>query len=270
VLLYPGVGFVTVMQEIFSPNDAAPWPFGYREIVTAAFARPAAPAAELCRPSDGGGAGLVERLQATIAPNADQQQRLQKLGGALGAAGAYLANACPKTIPAAATARLALMQSQLEKLTLAIDMIRPPLQELQGSLDDEQKARFAVMIEPAADRGDRAGRSDRADAVAPDCASPTAADWPVEAIDRRVQPTAAQRAALAKVKQALDSAAQDLAAHCPAALAPTAVARLESIEARLDASWRAILAIRVALADFETTLSAEQKSRFDTLRLATR
>ena len=259
-LLYPGVGFKTVMQDIFSPADVAPWPFGYREILTAAFARPAATrAAALCRPADGGDAGLIENLQAAIAPNSDQQRLLQKLGGALGAANAYLANACPKTIPGEATARLALMQSQIEKLTLAVDMIRPPLQDLQRSLDDEQKARFAVMIEPAADRPARS-----------ECAALPAADWPIDQIDHSVQPTAAQRTALAEVKDALDSAAKDLGDHCPAEPSPTAVARLETIEARLDASWRATLSIRVALADFETKLSAEQKSRFDTLRLAAR
>jgi hypothetical protein len=43
---------------------------------------------------------------------------------------------------------------------------------------------------------------------------------------------------------------------------------LEAIEARLDATWRAILSIQVALQDFETKLSDEQKSRFKTMIFA--
>ena len=48
----------------------------------------------------------------------------------------------------------------------------------------------------------------------------------------------------------------------------SAVARLEAIEARLDATWRAILAIQVALATFETKLNDEQKQRFDAMSFA--
>jgi hypothetical protein len=41
------------------------------------------------------------------------------------------------------------------------------------------------------------------------------------------------------------------------------LARLEAIEARLDATWRALVSIQTALSDFETKLSAEQRVRFD-------
>jgi hypothetical protein len=41
------------------------------------------------------------------------------------------------------------------------------------------------------------------------------------------------------------------------------LARLGATEARLDATWRALVSIQTALADFETKLSAEQRVRFD-------
>jgi len=48
----------------------------------------------------------------------------------------------------------------------------------------------------------------------------------------------------------------------------SAVARLETIESRLDATWRAILSIQVALNEFEGNLSDEQKNRFKAMTFA--
>jgi hypothetical protein len=48
----------------------------------------------------------------------------------------------------------------------------------------------------------------------------------------------------------------------------SAVARLEAIESRLDATWRAILSIQVALEGFENTLSDDQKNRFQSMIFA--
>jgi hypothetical protein len=49
---------------------------------------------------------------------------------------------------------------------------------------------------------------------------------------------------------------------------PTAFSRLETIEARLDATERAVSSIQAALTNFETKLSAEQKDRFNAINLA--
>jgi hypothetical protein len=65
------------------------------------------------------------------------------------------------------------------------------------------------------------------------------------------------------LKQALRNAAGELDANCPLSLPGDPLARLEAIEARLDATWRALVSIQTALADFETKLSAEQRVRFD-------
>jgi hypothetical protein len=43
---------------------------------------------------------------------------------------------------------------------------------------------------------------------------------------------------------------------------------LETIESRLDATWRAILSIQVALNEFESNLSDEQKNRFKAMTFA--
>jgi len=262
-LVYPNLALAAIFQNVFWPSDSSPWPFGHRDIFITAFAKaPARPDQRLCQRPDDANA-IVGRLSDTLAPTADQTQLLQKLGGALGAASGYLAKSCPNEIPTQPTARMQLMGSQIEELTMAVDIIRQPLQEFEQSLSDEQKARFAAMIEAPAG----AKRSD----IAANCGSPQASiDRSVDQIDQSVQPTDAQRSALGELKQTFSQAATDLDAHCPTTLSPTPLGRLAATEARLDATWRAVLSIQVALANFETKLSDEQKSRLDATNFASR
>ena len=85
-----------------------------------------------------------------------------------------------------------------------------------------------------------------------------------------MQPTEAQRPALTNVKQTFAKADDDLQAHCSTTVPPTAVGRLDAIEARLDATWRSVLSTQVALANFQTTLDDAQRDRFDTMSFAAR
>lgn len=258
-LLYPNLALAGIFQDVFFPDYASPWPFGYERIFSTAFARlPASEDRRMCQPSLDANA-IVARLGREIAPTADQQQSLQKLGGALGAAAGFLAKACPDNIPAQPVARLKLMESQIEELSMAVDIVRAPLQEFEQSLTDEQKAKLAAPAVPA-----ESDRQDRSAAIGPSCDGSTAAiDRTVRQIDAAVEPSGAQRPALADVKQAFAKSAGDLDAHCPTSLAATPVGRLEAIEARLDATWRATLSTQVALANFEAKLDDAQKGRLD-------
>lgn len=266
-LLYPSTALAAIFQNIFWPSNSSPWPFGYRDIFTTAFATaPAAQNPRLCRPSDDSNA-IVGHLRDELDPTPDQMPLLQKLGGALGAASGFLAKSCANEIPARPVARLKVMGSQVEELAMAIDIARQPLQDFEQSLNDEQRARFAVMIAAPAS----AARDDQSGNITPACGgSPTAVDWSVDQIKQSVQPTDEQRDALTGLNQAFGKAASDLAAHCPTTIPPTALSRLETVQARLDATWRAELAIQVALAGFETKLSDEQKDRFDATNFAAR
>jgi hypothetical protein len=158
------------------------------------------------------------------------------------------------------------MDSQIEVLTMAADIIHQPLQEFEQSLTDEQRAKFNG--EAAVKRGVSARRDKT---VVHACgASATAIDWSIDQIDKSVQPDEQQRTALTDVQQAFGRAANDLEAHCPTSVPRSAVGRLEAIESRLDATWRAILSIQVALQDFESKLSDEQKNRLQTMTFAAR
>jgi LTXXQ motif family protein len=256
-LLYPALALPAVYDEIFSPPSS--WPFSYDAILQTAFAKTAPDQGAACPPPNRQSAA-AERIRAEIRPSGAQLPQMQKLGGALGFASDYLAKACPSEIPQDPAARLQLMEWQIEKLAEALDFVRPPLQELEQSLNATQRARFSVPLSTAAG----AVHPDRPDTIAPACvAAPTKVDGTIEQISLAVQPTDAQRDAMNGLKQAFRDAANALDATCPASLPGDPLARLEATEARLDATWRALVSIQTALADFQTKLSAEQRVRFD-------
>ncbi len=262
-LLNPNLALPTIFQTVFWP-DSALWPFGYRDIFSTAFATgPANDDQHQCQPFVDADQ-IVGRISEEISPTTDQMPLLQKLGGALGAGSGYLAKSCPNEIPTQPIARLKLMESQLEELAMAIDIARQPLQDFEQSLSADQRSRFETAVPPAA-----AAR--RFQTSIPTCGGlPTAIDWSIDQIVRSVQPTDAQGPDLTALQQSFAKAATDLETHCPTSTPPTALGRLETIQARLDATWRAVLSIQVALADFETKLSDEQKARLDNMNFAAR
>jgi LTXXQ motif family protein len=256
-LLYPVLALPAVYDEIFSPSSSSPWPFSYDAILQTAFAK-TSPDQGPC-PQPNRQSAAAERIRAEIRPNGSQMPQMQKLGGALGFASDYLAKACPSEIPQDPAARLQLMEWQIEKLAEALDFVRPPLQELEQSLNDTQRARLGVPLSTAA-----AVHPGRANSAGPACdPAPTKVDASMEQISLAVQPTDAQRDAMDGLKQAFRNAANELDANCPLSLPGDPLARLGATEARLDATWRALVSIQTALADFETKLSAEQRVRFD-------
>jgi hypothetical protein len=263
-LLYPNLALPTIFQSVFWP-DSALWPFGYRDIFSTAFATgPTNDDQHQCQPSVDADQ-IVGRISEEVSPTADQMPLLQKLGGALGAASGYLAKSCPNEIPTQPIARLKLMESQLEELAMAIDVARQPLQDFEQTLSADQRSRFETATPPATAAARRFQTS------IPTCGGlPTAIDWSMDQIVRSVQPTDAQSGDLTALQQSFAKAATDLETHCPTSTPPTALGRLETIQARLDATWRTVLSIQVALADFETKLSDEQKARLDNMNIAAR
>jgi len=267
-LLYPVFALPAVYAEIFSQPSpspsSSPWPFSYDAIFKAAFARTDSDQNSKSCPQTVGSSVIVDRIRNTVRPTPDQMQQLQKLGGALGVASEYLAKACPTDIPQGPAARLQLMEWQIEKVAEALDIVRQPLQDFEQSLTDTQRARFTARPSTAAE-----SRLDRPESTAPECArAPTKVDSSVEQISLAVDPTDAQRDAMTGLKQAFRDAANELDAHCPATLPADPLARLESTEARLDATWRALVAIQTALANLENGLNDDQRARLYTTDFA--
>jgi hypothetical protein len=258
-LLYPSIALPSIVENIFFPSYSSSWPFDYQVIFTAAFAEAPRQDPSLCRASFDPSA-IVGRIGKEVTPTADQSQLLQRLGGALGAASGYLERSCPQEIPAQPLARLQFMESQLEELAMALNIARQPLLDFEQSLNADQQSRLAVASsQEARDHQTQSGN------IAGGCVSPGEVEWSINEINQSVQPTTTQRDAL---KRSFDEAAKDLETHCPTTIPTTALSRFDTIQARLDSSWRATLSIQVALANFEAGLSDAQKVRFDTLNFA--
>jgi hypothetical protein len=255
-LLYPLLVWQSLEDAIFWPDRRMSWPFDYKTIFDQAFAKyPAEQSADLC-PYRDSATGIVGRIQRDIQPTAAQRPLLQKLATALGQANGYLVKSCPRETSLRPVARLEFMQTQIDAMIMALEIIRPPLQQFEKSLDENQRARWAEGA-PATDDDNLAcnGKAETA-------------DWPLSQLERAVQPTEVQRQALAHVEAAFKRAASGLAAECAAPPQQTVWGRLEMTEDRLDATWRAVQTIEVALTDFQKDLSDEQKARINALEIA--
>jgi hypothetical protein len=255
-LLYPVLAWPSIYRGIFSPKNAPLWSFGYQDIFDQTFSQyPPQRVAEFCPYRDTTPA-IAAGIARLTTPAAVQQPLLKNLATALGQANGYLAKSCPTEIPAQPVARLQLMQNQIDAAIMALEIVRPPLQQFEQSLNDQQHARFD---EPNAATND---------VVAACKARAGSAKESLAQLEQAVQPTDAQREALAKVEDAFNRAASDLDADCPSAVSSTALGRLEATEAQLDATWRAVETIQVALADFQKGLSDQQNIRFNALQVA--
>jgi hypothetical protein len=258
-LIYPVLALPPIYGGIYSPPS--PWPFSYDTIFQTAFARPGSGQNAQSCPQLGRSPVVADRIRSQVRPTPQQVPQLQKLGGAMAFASDYLAKACPTDIPQDPAARLQLMEWQIEKVAQALDIVRQPLQDFEQSLTDIQRARFSA---PAA-----ATASAKSDAVTSECvAAPTRVDSSVEQISLSVEPTDAQHDAMNNLKQAFHNAAGELDANCPVSLPADPLARLEAAETRLDATWRALVSIQVALAGLEQKLTDEQRARLNATEFA--
>ncbi|HVI11881.1 MAG TPA: Spy/CpxP family protein refolding chaperone [Pseudolabrys sp.] len=263
-LLYPSIALPSIIENIFFPAYSSPWPFDYQAIFTTAFAKAPRQDSNFCQASFDPSV-VIGRISNEVTLTADQLQLLQRLGGALGVTSGYLAKSCAKEIPAQPVARLQLVESQLEELSMALDIVRQPLLDFEQALNADQQSRFAAASSQGSlDRQIRPGN------IAGGCGSPSAIDWSINEIKQSVRPTTAQRDALDDIRRSFDDAAHDLETHCPTTIPASALSRLDTIQARLDSTWRATLSIKVALANFETELNDAQKIRFDAMNFAAR
>jgi hypothetical protein len=91
------------------------------------------------------------------------------------------------------------------------------------------------------------------------------AEWRIEEIERVVQPTEPQRAALADLRAASTKAVEALKTACPREIPRTSVQRMAFMEKRMEAMLEAIKTVRPAFDAFYAAMSDEQKARLDTV-----
>jgi len=111
-------------------------------------------------------------------------------------------------------------------------------------------------------RGRRHGRVARLSQL---CNGRETARFPVDQIERAIEPTEAQRAALDELADASTTAGQTIRASCPTQTASTAPARLAVMQQRIEAMIKAELALQPPLQKFYDLLDDEQKVRLNAL-----
>lgn len=202
----------------------------------------------------------IDQIQEAVQPDAQQRALLDELGNAVVTASNIIKSHCPTRVSFSPTERLADMQTRLEGLVQAINIVQPPLAKFYDSLSDEQKARFnALGARQQPPAGEKAGQNPQAQ-----CGE-NAVAWPGDRIARLVRPDGAQRAKLDALNAAAANAADTIKAACPSELPSTPPGRLAAEGKRLQAILQAVQTMRPKLDDFYASLSDEQKARFNTI-----
>jgi hypothetical protein len=89
--------------------------------------------------------------------------------------------------------------------------------------------------------------------------------WPIDSIDKAVQPTPEQRALLDELKSAAAKAADAFKESCGGSYALTPPGRLRAMTNRISATLEAVQIVRPTLEKFYNSLSDEQQARFNAL-----
>jgi hypothetical protein len=228
--------------------------------------------AQMCGEDGRDIAGLpIDRIQDALQPNDEQRAALDDLANASVKAAQDLKAACPTDVALTAPGRLTAMEKRIEAMIAAVGSVRPPLDKFYGLLSDEQKARLNALgqeqRESNAPKNKNGAVALPADANSNLCGGTDAGvtQWPAADIERRLQPTEAQRTSLAALQDANAKAADMLRASCQREGNLTPPARLAAVEKRLDTLLDAVKTVHAALGNFYGTLSDEQKAQFEAI-----
>ena len=220
---------------------------------------------QLCgSPDEGVTAWPIASIARAVQPTPEQRALLDELKAAAAKAADAFKDSCADSYAMTPPGRLRAMTSRIGATLAAVRIVRPALEQFYNSLDDEQKARFNAL---GPNVGERSQPQQEANAQAERCGEPKSSltQLPIERIDAVVHPAGQQKEALERLSQATKNAVERLQAACPDDVPLTPLGRLEAMEKRLDAMLQAAALVQPALDEFYTSLSNEQKARFNTL-----
>ncbi len=277
-------------QDIFDyvvlSKETGLWSHGFGTIVGGMFAQPTArPKAEQAAAGDadmqttgmsGSGAPICGEVNPDDADNLIKQLRdrlglakekesdgLTALRSAFLQSASDITTACPYDLPAELPERLHVMQDRLWSIRVELTKLREPLQKFSDELNAKQRAKFDAQASTE--------RVRRAPAGAPpgQCFALTQLPqpWPSDQIARAVRPETEQQQALGALSETSSHMAQLMMSACPQAAPASAMARLDVALNWIDTMLFAATNVVAPVVDFYGSLSDEQKSRFDTLKL---
>jgi hypothetical protein len=221
---------------------------------------------QLCEdPGKGITAWPIDLMEQAVQPTPEQRVFLDELKSAAAKAADAFKQSCGDSYAMTPPGRLRAMTNRISATLEAVRIVRPALEKLYNSLNDEQQAHFTAL-------GPTIGEPSQAQPQANDqsesCGDPknSLTHVPIERIETVIRPSGAQKEALDRLRDATNEAIQKLQAACPEDVPLTPIGRLEAMEKRLDAMLQAAKLVQPALDEFYATLSSEQKARFNVLR----
>ena len=208
----------------------------------------------------------VDYIEQTIQPTDEQRKTLVALKAASSQASDVLKASCSSEALFTPLGRLDTVQKRLDSMIQAVGIVRTPLDNFYNSLSEEQRQRFTALGTASEARTNRRRPASGNDLAAL-CSRRTESftQLPVERIEQAVNPTQEQRDVFAKLKIASTEAANQLQASCPTQTPQSPMDRFDALGKRLGAMAEAIKTVRPALASFYSSLTDEQKARFNTL-----
>ena len=201
----------------------------------------------------------VAQITSTIDLSDTQRGKLDQLKTALSDAVSSIKSTCRDDANLAPVERLRVMQNGLWVVHDAAQLIRAPLAGFYDSLSDEQKQQFAAPAQPQS-----GGRTPSRIEMARMCDLPTA-DAPMRQIEQSVRPTKAQRSSLEALQKKSFEMGQFLMASCLKPMPSTPVERLDAAADRLTAVIFAASNLNMALNDFTSQLSDDQKTKLNSM-----
>jgi len=200
----------------------------------------------------------IEQIRQSVHSTADQESTLDDLSAAASQASDMIRSSCPMAVPLTPVGRLDAAEQRLSATIKAVQIIRSPFARFYDSLSDEQKRQFNAM--KASTEGTRSASNLRSL-----CAQQAGGFVNLQRIEQVLQPNEQQRSAFGNLKRAAQNAADQLQSSCPTAVPQSPVARLDTVEARLNTMLAATKSIRPDLESFYASLSDGQKARFNVM-----
>ncbi len=222
---------------------------------------------ELCKqPGSGITAWPFADIERKVGLNGEQKQLLGDVRKAAADAAATFKASCPaeNLFPLTPPGRLQSMTARLQGTLDAVQVVRPALEKFYASLSDEQKERFNTARPETV--GEQSGDHRRAAAGRQELQRGQARPHQsADRADRRGGQADRRAAGRAQAVAGGDRARRFplLQAACPEDMPLTPPGRLAAMETRLKAMIEAANTIKPALESFYSSLTNEQKARFD-------
>jgi hypothetical protein len=202
----------------------------------------------------------IVQITSAIDLTGAQRDALDRFKTALNDAVSSIKSTCRDNANLAPVERLRAMQNTLWAVHDAAQLIRTPLAAFYDSLDEAQKQKFAAPA--SAQAGNRTMSRNE---MARMCGLPASSDAPMRQIEKGLNPNKAQRASFESLQKKASEMGQFLLASCLKPIPATPPERLDAAADRLTAVIFAASNVNMALNDFTSRLSEEQKSKLNAM-----